>query len=141
MKDITILCFPLQTLLEIFCFISLRSKYSPQIRLQDSSTHYMPTPKMVKHTQTICRLLPTNCLSVFDHFVGLTLKGLISISGSSASVSGCNFFNILHGDIHQEKVACETATFCYVCPDMPRHGQTCLNLLGITLGRPGSIPR
>ena len=28
---------------------------------------------MVKHTQTIRRLLPTNCLSVFDHFVGLEL--------------------------------------------------------------------
>ena len=24
--------------------------------------------KMVKHTQTVCRLLPTNCLSAFDHF-------------------------------------------------------------------------
>ena len=33
--------------------------------------------KMVKHTQTIRRLLPTNCLSVFDHCVGLALKGLI----------------------------------------------------------------
>ena len=31
---------------------------------------------MVKHTQTIRRLLPTNYLSVFDHFVGLALKGL-----------------------------------------------------------------
>ena len=31
---------------------------------------------MVKHIQTIHRLLPTNCLSVFDHFVGLALKGL-----------------------------------------------------------------
>ena len=31
---------------------------------------------MVKHTQTICWTLPTNCLSVFDHFVGLVLKGL-----------------------------------------------------------------
>ena len=31
---------------------------------------------MVKHTQTICRLLGTNCLSVFDHFVGLAFKGL-----------------------------------------------------------------
>ena len=30
--------------------------------------------KMVKHTQTIRRLLPTNCLSVFDHFVGLEFK-------------------------------------------------------------------
>ena len=31
---------------------------------------------MVKHTQTICELLPTNYLSVFDHFVWLALKGL-----------------------------------------------------------------
>ena len=32
--------------------------------------------KMVKNTQTIYRLLPTNCLSIFDHFVGLALTGL-----------------------------------------------------------------
>ena len=32
---------------------------------------------MVKHTQIILRQQPTNCLSVFDHFVGLMLKGLI----------------------------------------------------------------
>ena len=31
---------------------------------------------MVKHTQTIRRHQPTNCLSVFDHFVNLALKGL-----------------------------------------------------------------
>ena len=31
---------------------------------------------MVKHTQTIHRLLPTNCLNVFGHFVGLVLNGL-----------------------------------------------------------------
>ena len=31
--------------------------------------------KIVKHTQIIRRLLP-NCLSLFDHFVGLALKGL-----------------------------------------------------------------
>ena len=31
---------------------------------------------MVKHSQTIRRLLPTNCLSVFDHFVGFALKGM-----------------------------------------------------------------
>ena len=31
---------------------------------------------MVKHTQTICRQQSTNCLSVFDHFVKLVLKGL-----------------------------------------------------------------
>ena len=31
---------------------------------------------MVKHTQTIRRQQPTNCLSAFDHFWGLVLKGL-----------------------------------------------------------------
>ena len=31
---------------------------------------------MVRHTQTIRWLLQTNGLSVFDHFVGLALKGL-----------------------------------------------------------------
>ena len=31
---------------------------------------------MVKPTQTINRLFPTNCLSVFVHFVGLALKEL-----------------------------------------------------------------
>ena len=34
---------------------------------------------MVKHTQTIRRQKPTNCLSVFDHFVGLALKVLIQL--------------------------------------------------------------
>ena len=33
---------------------------------------------MVRHTQTIRQLLPTNCLSMFNHFVGLSLKELIS---------------------------------------------------------------
>ena len=32
--------------------------------------------KMVKHTQTIRRQNPTNCLSVSDHFLPLALKGL-----------------------------------------------------------------
>ena len=31
---------------------------------------------MVKYTQTIRRQQSTSCLSVFDHFVGLALKGL-----------------------------------------------------------------
>ena len=30
--------------------------------------------KMSKHTQTIRRLLSTNCLSVFGHFVALRMK-------------------------------------------------------------------
>ena len=33
---------------------------------------------MVKHTQTIRLQQLMNCLSVFDHFMGLALKGLIS---------------------------------------------------------------
>ena len=32
---------------------------------------------LVKHTQAICRLLPTNRLSLFDHFVGLTPPEII----------------------------------------------------------------
>ena len=32
--------------------------------------------KMVRHTPTIRRQKPTNCLSVFDHVVGVALKGL-----------------------------------------------------------------
>ena len=32
--------------------------------------------KMVKYTQKIRLLQPKNCLSVFDHFVGLALKGV-----------------------------------------------------------------
>ena len=34
---------------------------------------------MVKHTQTVRRQKATNCLSVFDHFVGVVLKGLNSL--------------------------------------------------------------
>ena len=32
--------------------------------------------KMFKHTQAIFRLTSTNCMNVFDHFVGLLLKML-----------------------------------------------------------------
>ena len=32
---------------------------------------------MIKHAQTVRLLLPTNCLSVFDYFVGLPLIVLI----------------------------------------------------------------
>ena len=34
---------------------------------------------MVKHTKTIRRSKPTNCLSVFGRFVTLALKGLIFV--------------------------------------------------------------
>ena len=49
-----------------------RQNANPQNKRQPS--------KMVKHTRTIRPtirgLLPTNCFSVFGHFVGLALKGL-----------------------------------------------------------------
>ena len=35
---------------------------------------------MVKHTLTIRRVLPTNYLSVFDHFMGLAFKWLSFIN-------------------------------------------------------------
>ena len=42
---------------------------------------------MVKHTQTIHWLLQTNFLSVFDHFVRLALKGVISCRVSIMKLS------------------------------------------------------
>ena len=37
---------------------------------------------MVKHTQTIRWQQPTNCLSIFDHFVTLSPEGLILSTGT-----------------------------------------------------------
>ena len=37
---------------------------------------------MVKHTQTIRWQQPTNCLSIFDHFVALSPEGLILSTGT-----------------------------------------------------------
>ena len=46
--------------------------------------------KMVEHTQTIRRQFVDECLSVFDHFVGLTLKGLSCIDLTKSSYSKRN---------------------------------------------------
>ena len=53
----------------------LKISFFKQIYLYKHQPH-----KMVKHTQTISRLLPRNCLDVLDHFGGLALKGLLSKS-------------------------------------------------------------
>ena len=45
---------------------------------------------MVKHTQAIYQFLPTNCLSVFDHFVGLAVKGLTVNKNTKTSKSLTN---------------------------------------------------
>ena len=43
---------------------------------------------MVKHTQTISLQQQTNCISLFDHFVGLVLKGLnIALHYRNSSIS------------------------------------------------------
>ena len=41
---------------------------------------------MVSHTHTTHRLLPMNCLSVLDHFVGLTLKGFGDIRNDNGKL-------------------------------------------------------
>ena len=41
--------------------------------------------KLVKHTQAISRQQPFNCLSVFDHFLGLTLDFIGDLSDSNVS--------------------------------------------------------
>ena len=54
---------------------------------------------MVKRTKTICRLLPTNCLNAFDHFVGLGLKGLKLLSILSYFKSLFSFQRLFLGEV------------------------------------------
>ena len=56
---------------------------------------------MVKHTQEILRQQSTNCLSVFDHFIGLAPKGLLIKKEKDtlwrrSGVFIVNFKHILH---------------------------------------------
>ena len=53
--------------------------------------------KMVQHTQTIRRLLPANCLNVFDHFVGLARR---EINGLTLNLFRILSFN--HGNLIPE---------------------------------------
>ena len=69
---------------------------------------------MFKHTQTIRRLLPMNCLSVFDHFVGLGIKRLNTIAISFPTfdwfsiffqvVKVLNRFDYMRGEVLREKL-------------------------------------
>ena len=49
---------------------------------------------MVKHAQTIRRQQSTNCLSVFHHFVGLPLKGLIKIEKEKEDLIETEIFGL-----------------------------------------------
>ena len=64
---------------------------------------------MVKHTQTICSLslLLTNYLSVFDHFVGLALRGL-SFSNKLVAI---NILTLRDGD----KIISDSEKITYTC--------------------------
>ena len=48
------------------------------------------------------RVLPTNCLSVFDHFVGLVPKGLSSVNDQFQEENTLNPINLLQ--LHMVKV-------------------------------------
>ena len=63
---------------------------------------------MVKHTQTIRRLHATNCLSLFDHFAVLALKGLnnqysISVFSSNQDQLSISKIHPLEAVINWEK--------------------------------------
>ena len=51
--------FPIKSLVDIY-LVSCLVFFLPHFFILDNG--------MVKHTQTIRRLMPVNCLSVFDHF-------------------------------------------------------------------------
>ena len=55
--------------------LSFNNVNKPWVKVIHFNSKQQPH-RMVKQTQTICRQQPTNCLSVFDHFVGLALKSL-----------------------------------------------------------------
>ena len=80
------------------------------------------------NTQTICRLLPTNCLGEFDRFVGLALKELSFnclegfISGILDHVGFCHYWQVsvilkyLQADIYLLKVSNKnTKRKCQMC--------------------------
>ena len=54
-------------------FEQLKAQYEILKELGERQPH-----KMVKHIQTICWLLATNCLSVFDYFVGFEPPSLLT---------------------------------------------------------------
>ena len=67
--------------LQLSLIFFLNCNYLFKIQYKYVKTRFMDVirrqpHKMVKHTQTICWQQTTNCLSVFDRFVGLALKGL-----------------------------------------------------------------
>ena len=61
----------------VFVTIAMERNLSPQGAYLQVVNPLCQLHKMVKHTLTIRWQKPTNCVSVFGHFVGLARKGLI----------------------------------------------------------------
>ena len=59
-----------------FAFCCFEISKGINFREKGPKTRKFLPAKVVKHTQTIRRQQPTNCLTVFDHFVDLALKPL-----------------------------------------------------------------
>ena len=57
-------------------------------------------PTKWSNTQTISRLLLTNCLSVLDHFVGLALKGLTWLKKTKRSINTKTKYLLLIADAY-----------------------------------------
>ena len=77
-------------------FRKILKAYSPRCPKNTSPEvfHINPlssNPQIVKHTQTIYQMLLVNCLSVFDHFVVLPLKGLSFLHLISNGLNGIKF--------------------------------------------------
>ena len=65
---------------------------------------------MLKHTRTIRWQMPTNCLSVFDNFVGLELKGL---KGDSDAVFLCEFCEVFKSIYFLEHIRTAASNLSY----------------------------
>ena len=85
---LSVLSLILYSCFVLFCFFlvlfSCLMKSVDQIETWCCKQEFNPlnvnTIEMIKHTQATCRLLPTNCLNVFDHFLGLAFKRLMQYS-------------------------------------------------------------
>ena len=65
---------------------------------------------MIKHTQTIPRQQPMNCLSVTDHFVGLAIKGLTQAGRFIRLRNLCVFQKAIIGESSKLTFTCSKST-------------------------------
>ena len=56
--------------------INKKRVITPKLNIHTALSVYAPTPQNGQKHSNNSSALPTNCLSVFDHFVGLALKSI-----------------------------------------------------------------